>query len=214
MTTKCVAAELEMLGEDFRGAKLLARRMEIRKCPHRDAVTVIDCFKGKSIIGKDNHHKLCIATQDPALKKWLNESVPGVPIISIHSSVLVRCSGLNMVLRSRMLSDPTPAGFKRTCVRPIACLSGVPTLTGCRRKSRRNTVKVIDKVSEATKEALASQQRQTMEVPANEAKYLAKVAPKDDPSALIPQKKRKRKEANPLSQKKKKKAPQEGGGGA
>ena len=91
-TTKCVMDELVALGEDFRGAKLLARRMEVRKCPHgrggHGCVSVLDCFRSKSIIGKDNHHKLCIATQDPGVKRWLAD-IPGVPVVSVHSSVLV-----------------------------------------------------------------------------------------------------------------------------
>ena len=45
VTTKCIVDELESLGEELRGAKLLARRMEFRKCAHRETFSACECLK-------------------------------------------------------------------------------------------------------------------------------------------------------------------------
>jgi hypothetical protein len=37
----------------------------------------------------------------------------------------VRCALSNKILHSRMTMDPTHVGLERTCVRPVAFLSGV-----------------------------------------------------------------------------------------
>lgn len=87
VTTKCVMDELGAMGDDFRGAKLVAKRCEIKKCGHHGMTLGADeCIA--SFIGPKNRNNYLVATQDPDLKAKLRK-VPGVPLISLNHGQLV-----------------------------------------------------------------------------------------------------------------------------
>eukprot|EP00039_Didymoeca_costata_P028779 m.22137 g.22137 ORF g.22137 m.22137 type:complete len:213 (+) comp7351_c0_seq1:178-816(+) len=84
-TTKCVVAELETLGEDFRGAKLFGKRLERKKCAHKGTVSAAECLS--YLIGSENRSKYLVGTQDPELRRKFRK-IPGVPLMVISSGVL------------------------------------------------------------------------------------------------------------------------------
>ncbi|KAI8847411.1 Fcf1-domain-containing protein [Chytridium lagenaria] len=86
MTTFCVHEELKLLGEDFRGALINARRFEKRRCPHDSPIPAADCIS--SIIGETNQHKYGVASQDIQLRKTLRK-VPGTPLVYVSSGVTI-----------------------------------------------------------------------------------------------------------------------------
>ncbi|KAI9032144.1 Fcf1-domain-containing protein [Hyaloraphidium curvatum] len=87
MTTQCVLAEIRALGPDFGGTALAVKRLEKRRCPHTGKpVDAATCILG--IVGEDNKHRYCVATQDLALRKRLRE-VPGTPLVLISKNVVV-----------------------------------------------------------------------------------------------------------------------------
>jgi hypothetical protein len=49
LTTRCVFTELEALGEDFLGAKLVTKRFQYHKCKHRGILPAAECVA--SMIG-------------------------------------------------------------------------------------------------------------------------------------------------------------------
>jgi U3 small nucleolar RNA-associated protein 23 len=116
VTTPCVLNELRVLGNDFSGTAIVAKKTEKRRCNHSniDEPTIIpspeptqaglkidiqkknkqkthfispsDCLK--SLILPSNKHRYCIATQDQSLRSSLRK-IPGVPLIYIKNSVLI-----------------------------------------------------------------------------------------------------------------------------
>jgi U3 small nucleolar RNA-associated protein 23 len=86
LVTSCVLHELKSLGETFRGAFLIAKRLQVRACGHqRHPKAVHECFI--SLIENDNPHHYLVATQDSKLKQQLRH-IPGVPILYIHYNVV------------------------------------------------------------------------------------------------------------------------------
>eukprot|EP00128_Syssomonas_multiformis_P011760 Colp12_sorted_trinity150504_noHs@16202 len=87
MTTKCVLAELDLLGDQFLGAKLIAKRYEIRRCKHQESpVPATECIA--SIIGESNEFRYMVASQDKELRKKLS-TVPGVPTLFINYNCIL-----------------------------------------------------------------------------------------------------------------------------
>lgn len=86
VTTPCVINEVEQLGEDLLGAKLILRRFKTRSCGHRVPIDADQCIK--SMVKGGNRHHFFLATQDPAVKRSVAE-VPGVPVFTIVSNVLI-----------------------------------------------------------------------------------------------------------------------------
>eukprot|EP00040_Diaphanoeca_grandis_P002608 m.22243 g.22243 ORF g.22243 m.22243 type:complete len:220 (-) comp13745_c0_seq1:65-724(-) len=85
VTTKCVIDELEALGEDFRGAKLVAKRLVVRKCGHKHGFPADECIA--HLIGNKNRHNYSVATQDGDLKAKLRQ-VAGIPILNLYHNQL------------------------------------------------------------------------------------------------------------------------------
>eukprot|EP00300_Choanocystis_sp_HF-7_P028044 c3339_g1_i2.p1 GENE.c3339_g1_i2~~c3339_g1_i2.p1 ORF type:complete len:248 (-),score=57.66 c3339_g1_i2:22-765(-) len=85
--TQCVVAELKMLGPEFSGAKVAAKRMHRHECNHTTSVPPAECIK--SLVGKRNVGRFCVATQDRELQHELHE-LGGAPILFVaQSSVLL-----------------------------------------------------------------------------------------------------------------------------
>mmetsp|Transcript_30209 Transcript_30209/g.79338 ORF Transcript_30209/g.79338 Transcript_30209/m.79338 type:complete len:240 (+) Transcript_30209:194-913(+) len=81
VTTKCCVDEIDLLGDEFRGAKLVAKRFEQRKCRCRGLGGGAEtCLM--ALIGESNPEHYVVATQDRGLKEKLRR-IPGVPVLSI-----------------------------------------------------------------------------------------------------------------------------------
>lgn len=185
VTTKCVVDELVALGEDFRGAKLVAKRCEIKKCGHYDVSVSADQCIAK-FIGPKNRHNYMVATQDAELKKTLRK-VPGVPIINLDHSQLV-------------LETPS-----RETVQYIADLNKAKVYSGLSNGPIQQAERAAAKLAADAKAEKARK---------NKAGPLSTTADPSGTggSTVKYNRKRKAKGANPLSMKKKKKnKPGQGG---
>ncbi|XP_021570384.1 rRNA-processing protein UTP23 homolog isoform X2 [Carlito syrichta] len=77
-TTRCVLKELETLGKDLYGAKLIAQKCQVRNCPHfKNAVSGSECLL--SMVEEGNPHHYFVATQKQ----------PGVPLLFIIQNTMV-----------------------------------------------------------------------------------------------------------------------------
>lgn len=86
-TTRCVLKELEMLGKDLYGAKLIAQKCQVRNCPHlKEATSGSECLL--SMIEDGNPHHYFVATQDQNLSLKVKRT-PGVPLMFIIQNTIV-----------------------------------------------------------------------------------------------------------------------------
>lgn len=86
-TTRCVLKELESLGKELYGAKLIAQRCQLRSCSHfKDAVSGAECLL--SMIEDGNPHHFFVATQDQNLSLQVKKT-PGVPLLFIIQNTVV-----------------------------------------------------------------------------------------------------------------------------
>ncbi|XP_053103469.1 rRNA-processing protein UTP23 homolog isoform X1 [Hemicordylus capensis] len=84
---KCVLKELESLGKELYGAKLIAQRFQARHCSHfKDPVSGSACLL--SMIEGGNPHHYFIATQDEALATKVKKKA-GVPLLFIIQNTMV-----------------------------------------------------------------------------------------------------------------------------
>ena len=79
--TNCGVNELSLLGDEFRGVYLQARKLMRIKCHIDSHIDPKSCII--SLIGSKNDEKYMVATQDEELRKELRE-IPGVLIILIE----------------------------------------------------------------------------------------------------------------------------------
>ncbi|XP_008297541.1 rRNA-processing protein UTP23 homolog [Stegastes partitus] len=97
-TTSCALKELELLGKQLYGAKLILQRFQVRKCPHlKDPVCASDCLL--SMLQETNPQHYFIATQDHTLTSGLKQ-IPGVPLLYI-------------ILNTVVLDKPSSASLQR-----------------------------------------------------------------------------------------------------
>ncbi|XP_054619397.1 rRNA-processing protein UTP23 homolog isoform X2 [Dunckerocampus dactyliophorus] len=86
-TTNCALKELETLGKELYGAKIILQRYQVRKCPHfKNPVPASECLL--SMLEDTNPHHYFIATQDHALTTGLKK-IPGVPLLYIILNTMV-----------------------------------------------------------------------------------------------------------------------------
>ncbi|XP_074057432.1 rRNA-processing protein UTP23 homolog [Macrotis lagotis] len=86
-TTRCVLKELESLGKELYGAKLIAQRCQVRSCSHfKDAISGAECLL--SMIEDGNPHHFFVATQDQNLSLQVKKN-PGVPLLFIIQNTVV-----------------------------------------------------------------------------------------------------------------------------
>ena len=88
LVTPCVLEELKSLGDNFRGALLIAKRFEVRSCGHRGRLKAAhECLS--SLVGHDNNpNHYIVATQDLNLRKQLR-LCPAVPLMYVQYNVIV-----------------------------------------------------------------------------------------------------------------------------
>lgn len=95
-TTSCALKELESLGKELYGAKLILQRYQVRRCAHfTEPVPASECLL--SLLGHANPHHYFVATQDHSLTAGLKD-IPGVPLFYI-------------VLNTIVLDRPSPASL-------------------------------------------------------------------------------------------------------
>ncbi|KAJ8333580.1 hypothetical protein SKAU_G00415880 [Synaphobranchus kaupii] len=86
-TTNCVLKELESLGKELYGAKIILQRFQIRNCLHfRNPVPASQCLL--SMLDAANPHHYFIASQDRELSTAVKK-VPGVPLLYIVLNTIV-----------------------------------------------------------------------------------------------------------------------------
>lgn len=87
MTSYCVYAELKKLGTDFKPTAAWAKTLpRIHKCNHNPAIPAKQCIR--QIIGQQNTHRFCVATNDKNLRIELRK-VTAVPLMYINKSVMI-----------------------------------------------------------------------------------------------------------------------------
>uniref|UniRef100_A0A8C5MHA4 UTP23 small subunit processome component n=1 Tax=Leptobrachium leishanense TaxID=445787 RepID=A0A8C5MHA4_9ANUR len=83
----CVLKELESLGKELYGAKLIAQRFQVRSCSHfKDPVSGSVCLL--SLADDNNPHHYFIATQDQELSTKIKKRA-GVPLMFIIQNTIV-----------------------------------------------------------------------------------------------------------------------------
>uniref|UniRef100_A0A8C5MGW5 rRNA-processing protein UTP23 homolog n=1 Tax=Leptobrachium leishanense TaxID=445787 RepID=A0A8C5MGW5_9ANUR len=86
-TSRCVLKELESLGKELYGAKLIAQRFQVRSCSHfKDPVSGSVCLL--SLADDNNPHHYFIATQDQELSTKIKKRA-GVPLMFIIQNTIV-----------------------------------------------------------------------------------------------------------------------------
>ncbi|XP_053322590.1 rRNA-processing protein UTP23 homolog [Spea bombifrons] len=86
-TTNCVLKELESLGKELYGAKLIAQRFQVRSCSHfKNPVGGSACLL--SMTADNNPHHYFIATQDQELAAKIKKKA-GVPLMFIIQNTIV-----------------------------------------------------------------------------------------------------------------------------
>ncbi|XP_034278102.1 rRNA-processing protein UTP23 homolog [Pantherophis guttatus] len=86
-TTRCVLKELECLGKELYGAKLIAQRFQLRNCSHfKNPVSGSVCLL--SMVEDGNPHHYFIATQDQHLATKIKKR-PGIPLLFIIQNTMV-----------------------------------------------------------------------------------------------------------------------------
>ncbi|TPX36310.1 hypothetical protein SmJEL517_g01649 [Synchytrium microbalum] len=63
-----------------------ARDIELRKCHHTPRMSPCACLTG--VVGPENKHRYCVATQDKSLRSRLR-NVPGIPLVYFNKGVMI-----------------------------------------------------------------------------------------------------------------------------
>ncbi|MEQ2310148.1 Small subunit processome component [Ameca splendens] len=86
-TTNCALKELETIGKQLYGAKIILQRFQVRKCAHlKNPVPASECLL--SMLEETNPHHYFVATQDHAVTAGLKK-IPGVPLLYIILNTIV-----------------------------------------------------------------------------------------------------------------------------
>ncbi|KAF7662117.1 hypothetical protein LDENG_00245700 [Lucifuga dentata] len=86
-TTNCALKELETLGKELYGAKIILQKFQVRKCQHfQSPVPASECLL--SMLQDTNPHHYFVATQDHTLTAGLKK-IPGVPLLYIILNTIV-----------------------------------------------------------------------------------------------------------------------------
>ncbi|XP_049607909.1 rRNA-processing protein UTP23 homolog [Syngnathus scovelli] len=86
-TTNCALKELETLGKELVGARIILQRYQVRKCEHmKSPVPASKCLL--SMLEGTNPHHYFVATQDYKLTTGL-QKIPGAPLLYIIQNTIV-----------------------------------------------------------------------------------------------------------------------------
>ncbi|XP_041933447.1 rRNA-processing protein UTP23 homolog [Alosa sapidissima] len=138
-TTSCALKEVESLGKDLYGAKLILQRFQVRRCPHFDEpVPASECLL--SMLEGTNPHHYFIATQDNELTKGLKE-IPGVPIMYViqNTMVLDKPSECSLKRVQAVLAGEMVTPTQQQSISKLKEAQGVNAEEGVRRKRKRKS---------------------------------------------------------------------------
>ncbi|KAK5911012.1 hypothetical protein CgunFtcFv8_005224 [Champsocephalus gunnari] len=86
-TTNCALKELETLGKELYGARIILQKFQSRRCAHlKDPVPASECLL--SMLGETNPHNYFVATQDHTVTAGVKK-IPGVPLLYIILNTIV-----------------------------------------------------------------------------------------------------------------------------
>ncbi|XP_061597729.1 rRNA-processing protein UTP23 homolog [Cololabis saira] len=86
-TTNCALKELDTLGKELYGAKIILQRFQVRNCAHfKNPVPASECLL--SMLEETNPHHYFVATQDRTVTEGL-KNIPGVPLLYIILNTIV-----------------------------------------------------------------------------------------------------------------------------
>ncbi|KAM4630214.1 rRNA-processing protein UTP23 homolog [Polymixia lowei] len=86
-TTNCALKELESLGKELYGAKIILQKFQVRHCNHfKNPVPASECLL--SMLEETNPHHYFVATQDFSVTTGLKK-IPGVPLLYIVLNTIV-----------------------------------------------------------------------------------------------------------------------------
>ncbi|KAM4549986.1 rRNA-processing protein UTP23 homolog [Fundulus diaphanus] len=136
-TTNCALKELETIGKQLYGAKLILQRFQVRKCAHlKDPVPASECLL--SMLEETNPHHYFVATQDHAVTAGLKK-IPGVPLLYIILNTIVldkpSQASLDHVQAVQLGELVTPA--QQQSIRSLKEEQGIGHKDGERRKRKR-----------------------------------------------------------------------------
>lgn len=137
LTTKCIIIETETIAKKAFGALTILKQFGIHQCNHKTPVTGSECLL--SMIGKNNSHHYCVATQDRSLQDALRE-VPGVPLMYLHKKAptLEKPSDASQALAESQKESCTITESQNAVLKTLKEKCGLPTTeTGERRKKRK-----------------------------------------------------------------------------
>ncbi|KAL2080239.1 hypothetical protein ACEWY4_024032 [Coilia grayii] len=138
-TTNCALKEVETLGKDLYGAKLILQRFQIRRCPHfKEPVSASECLL--SMLEGTNPHHYFIATQDNVLTKSLKD-IPGVPVMYIiqNTVVLDKPSDSSLKRVQAVLVGELVTTSQQQNINKLKEEQGVGADEGTRRKRKRKS---------------------------------------------------------------------------
>uniref|UniRef100_A0A3Q2P5G0 rRNA-processing protein UTP23 homolog n=1 Tax=Fundulus heteroclitus TaxID=8078 RepID=A0A3Q2P5G0_FUNHE len=136
-TTNCALKELETIGKQLYGAKLILQRFQVRKCAHlKHPVPASECLL--SMLEETNPHHYFVATQDHAVTAGLKK-IPGVPLLYIILNTIVldkpSQASLDHVQAVQLGELVTPA--QQQSIRSLKEEQGIGHKDGERRKRKR-----------------------------------------------------------------------------
>ncbi|XP_006130849.2 rRNA-processing protein UTP23 homolog [Pelodiscus sinensis] len=165
-TTRCVLKELESLGKELYGAKLIAQRFQVRNCSHfKDPVSGSACLL--SMIGEGNPHHYFIATQDQDLATKVKKK-PGVPLLFIiqNTMVLDKPSPKSLAFVQAMQANQLVPDHQQQSIEHLKKEQGLVKEAGNRRKRKRaggpnplSCLKKKNKVQETQQPSTAKKKR-------------------------------------------------------
>ncbi|XP_029918867.1 rRNA-processing protein UTP23 homolog [Myripristis murdjan] len=136
-TTNCALKELESLGKELYGAKIILQRFQVRSCKHfKSPVPASECLL--SMLEDTNPHHYFVATQDHEVTAGLKK-IPGVPLLYIILNTIVldkpSQSSLDHVQAVQMGELITPA--QQQSIRSLKEEQGIGQNEGERRGKKR-----------------------------------------------------------------------------
>ncbi|KAG9478630.1 rRNA-processing protein UTP23 homolog [Eleutherodactylus coqui] len=136
-TTGCVIKELESLGKELYGAKLIAQRFQVRSCAHlQSPVSGSACLL--SMVADDNSHHYFIATQDQELATKVKKKA-GVPLLFIiqNTIVLDKPSPKSVAHVQAVLANQMFPEHQKHNIEHLKEEQGVSRVTECKTRKRK-----------------------------------------------------------------------------
>uniref|UniRef100_A0A1I7XU04 rRNA-processing protein UTP23 homolog n=1 Tax=Heterorhabditis bacteriophora TaxID=37862 RepID=A0A1I7XU04_HETBA len=88
VTTSCVLAELEKIGQPVYGALVICRQFDVDPCPHKPCRSAVDCLAHLARRAVKGKTKYFIATEDDSLTDKLR-NIAGTPILYIKYNAIL-----------------------------------------------------------------------------------------------------------------------------